>query len=112
MKVAVFIAAFVIVSATALAQSTGMKGADTGKPAASTEKTQSTHRANGVVKSVDRMEATVLLAHEAVKTLNWPAMTMAFKVQDRTVLDRIAPGSKVEIEFQKRGSDYVITRMR
>jgi Cu(I)/Ag(I) efflux system periplasmic protein CusF len=67
------------------------------------------HTAKGTVKSVDPKAQTVTLAHEAVKTLNWPAMTMAFKVQDKTLMDQLTVGRKVEVELEQRGKDYVIT---
>ena len=75
-------------------------------------KEEMTHKAVGVVKGVDKNEGTVTLAHDAVKSLGWPAMTMAFKVQDKAMLDSVAAGRKVEVELQQRGKDYVITRLK
>jgi Cu(I)/Ag(I) efflux system periplasmic protein CusF len=68
-----------------------------------------THVTKGVVKSVDTKAGTVTLAHEPVKSMNWPAMTMAFKVQDKALMDKLTQGKKVEVEFEQRGKDYVIT---
>jgi Cu(I)/Ag(I) efflux system protein CusF len=67
------------------------------------------HTAKGTVKSVDAKAGTVTLDHEAVKSLNWPAMTMTFKVQDKALMDKLAQGKKVEVEFEQRGKDNVIT---
>ena len=70
------------------------------------------HVAKGTVKSVDAKLGTVTLDHEPVKSLKWPAMTMAFKVQDRALIEKLVQGKKVEVDFEQRGKDYVITRLK
>lgn len=70
------------------------------------------HRATGVVKSVDRQNGKVTLAHGPVASLHWPAMTMAFAVRDRAMFDRLAPNQNVQFEFVQQGKDYVITRVK
>ena len=96
------------------AQSDHMKGMDMGghgKEAAQTQRS-SAHHAAGTVKSVDAGKGTVSIAHGPVATLNWPAMTMTFKAQDRKQLEALKAGAKIEFDFEQRGKDYVITRMR
>lgn len=44
--------------------------------------------------------------------MNWPAMTMAFKVKDKTMLDKFADGKEVEFEFAKQGKDFVINSVK
>ncbi len=78
--------------------------------AAATEGTA--HKATGVVKSVDRNKGVVTLAHEPVKSLNWPAMTMGFTVKDKMLLDKFAVDKKVEFEFVQQGKDNVITGVK
>jgi Cu/Ag efflux protein CusF len=68
-----------------------------------------THKADAVVKDVDAANGKVTLAHEPVKSLGWPAMSMAFAVKDKTLLDKLAVGKKVHVEFNKQGDDYVVT---
>jgi Cu(I)/Ag(I) efflux system periplasmic protein CusF len=68
-----------------------------------------THVAKGNVKAVDAKAGTVTLDHQPVKSLNWPAMTMKFKVRDKAVMDKLTPGKNVEVQFEQRGKDYVIT---
>lgn len=72
-------------------------------------KSGTTHVAKGTVKSVDPKAGTVTLDHEPVKSMNWPAMSMTFKVKDKSMLDKLGEGKKVEVEFEQRGKDYVIT---
>ena len=106
----------VIAAAVALAlmpgfaEATDMKSMDQGATTKS-DKSQKTHKAVGVVKKVDPKASSVTLAHEAIKSLNWPAMTMSFKVQEKALLDRLAQGRKVEVDFEQRGKDYVITKV-
>jgi Cu(I)/Ag(I) efflux system protein CusF len=71
-----------------------------------------THKAVGVVKKLDSKAGTATIAHEQVKTLNWPAMTMPFKVQDKALMGKLGEGKKVEFEFEQRGKDSVITSVK
>jgi len=122
MNVAALIAfaAFVTSAPAVLAQSGDMKGMDMKgmdmkgmdmgkKPAAGA---QTAHKATGVVKKVDPKAGTVTLAHDPVKSLNWPAMTMGFTVKDKMLLDKLAVDKKVEFEFVQQGKDYVITAVK
>jgi Cu(I)/Ag(I) efflux system protein CusF len=79
------------------------------KPAASSS---TSNKATGVVKSVDRAKNAVTVAHGPVPSLNWPAMTMPFTVKDKTLLDKLPVGGKVEFEFLQQGKDYVITSVK
>jgi Cu/Ag efflux protein CusF len=70
------------------------------------------HKASGIIKKVDATNGTVSLEHGPVKSLNWPAMTMSFVVKDKKLLEQLAVGKKVDFEFKKEGSDYVLTGMK
>jgi Cu(I)/Ag(I) efflux system periplasmic protein CusF len=96
----------------AFAQSGAMKGMD-GKTMEMDKKVQgTTHKAVGVVKNAEPDKGTVTLAHEPVKSLNWPAMTMSFAVKDKKLFDKLAPNKKVEVELVQQGSDYVVTAVK
>lgn len=49
----------------------------------------------GEVKKVDKQAGRVTLQHGDIKNLNMPAMTMAFAVKDKSLLDKVKPGDKV-----------------
>jgi Cu(I)/Ag(I) efflux system periplasmic protein CusF len=66
----------------------------------------------GVVKQVDAAAGKVTIAHEAIKTLGWPAMTMSFSVKDKMLFDKLAVGKKVNFEVAKQGDDYVVTAVK
>jgi Cu/Ag efflux protein CusF len=83
----------------------GMQQADKGAKAAR-------HEAIGTVKSVNPAEGTVTLAHGPVKSLNWPAMTMGFKVKDKALLEKLSVGKKVDVEIVKQDDNYVITAVK
>lgn len=70
------------------------------------------HRTSAVVKALDSTQGKVTLSHQAVKTLNWPAMSMRFSVKDQALLDKLAVGKKIDVEFTQQGSDYVITSVK
>ena len=74
---------------------------------------QSAHQAAGVVKKAETAKGTVTLAHDPIKSLNWPAMTMDFRVSDKAGLAKLKPGQKIEFELveEKKGS-YVISRIK
>ena len=102
-----------LASATAaLAQSKmdDMKGMDMAKkPAAGAPMA---HKAMGTVKKVDAKAGVVTLAHEPIKSLNWPSMTMGFKVKDKMLMDKLTDGKNVEFEFMQEDKDYVITGVK
>ena len=70
------------------------------------------HHGSGVVKSVDTAKGTVTIAHGAIQTLKWPAMTMSFKAADKKVLETLRPGQKIDFEFVQEGKAYIVTRVK
>ncbi|WP_454909572.1 copper-binding protein [Variovorax gossypii] len=84
-----------------------MKGMDTKGTAKSTA-----HEADAVVKEFDATQGKVTLAHGPVKSLGWPAMTMAFGVKDKALFDKLAVGAKVHVGFKKEGDGYVVTSVK
>ena len=106
------LATIVFASTTFAFAADGMKGMDSkdmNSPGMSKDAQTGKHSTKGTVKSVDAKAGTVTLDHEPVKSMNWPAMTMSFKVEDKALLDKFGQGKKVEVEFEQRGKDYVIT---
>jgi Cu(I)/Ag(I) efflux system periplasmic protein CusF len=87
----------------------GMDMKDVSPTATGKDSKSGKHVAKGTVKSVDAKAGTVTLDHDPVKSMNWPAMSMSFKVHDKALMDKLGQGKKVEVEFEQRGKDYVIT---
>lgn len=67
-------------------------------------------RATGTVQAIDEAAGTVTLAHEPVPALNWPAMTMAFKVADHAA-EHVRVGQTVEFEFTSEGMNATISKI-
>jgi len=82
-----------------------MDGAKMEEPAKAT-----IHRSKGVVKELDAKKGTVTLSHDAVPSINWPAMTMAFKVTPE-LAKGIQVGQKVDFEFEAKGMTATITKI-
>ena len=114
MKRVLMVAAVIVFVAAAFAQSGGMKGMEMkDMPMKMGEgKVGETHKGKGTVKSVDTRKGTVSLAHDPIKSMNWPAMNMTFKAKDEAMLEKLKPGAKVKFSFEQSGKDYVITDIK
>jgi Cu(I)/Ag(I) efflux system periplasmic protein CusF len=70
------------------------------------------HTTRGVVKRLDPVAGRITLAHQPVASLNWPSMTMGFGVRDRALLNGLAEGAEVEVDFVREGKDWIITSVK
>lgn len=89
-----------------------MKDTDSGSKARGASDTGTLHKASAVVKAVDPAMGKVTLAHEPIKSLKWPAMTMGFSVKDKSLFDKLKVGKQVDVQIAKQGSDYVVTGVK
>lgn len=77
-------------------------------PAASTG-----HHAEGRIESIDSGSGAVSIAHGPVPSLQWPGMTMEFKMANSALLGSAKRGDRVAFEFVERGQgEWVITSMK
>ena len=90
----------------------GMKDMDMKREKGTKKSPAKSHHATGVVKSVNAEKGTVRIDHQAVSSMNWPAMSMTFKAKDKKMLQAVKPGAKVEFDFEQHGKDYVITKVK
>ena len=116
MKSVVYVLAIGLgVASTAMAgsdmTSMDMKGMDQSSMS-DAGKARTIHVATGVVKKVDSKQNTATIAHEPVKSLGWPAMTMTFKVKDKALLDKLSVEKKADVQFVQQGKDYVVTSVK
>ncbi|TPG65178.1 copper-binding protein [Ewingella americana] len=79
----------------------GMQMADT--PAKS-----DTANASGVVKKIDTAAGMVTLQHGPIPAINWPAMTMGFKVADPALLKNIKEGETVDFTLKAENGNEVV----
>jgi Cu/Ag efflux protein CusF len=86
----------------------GAPKADTALPA--TSPPSAGNQAEGTVDAVDARTGSVSINHGPVKSLQWPAMTMEFKVANEALLKGVKPGSAVAFEFvERQPGEWVIT---
>jgi Cu/Ag efflux protein CusF len=108
----VFLAAALALSMTALPPALAADEQDAPGDANKTTSTAAaTHAGRGKVISVDVQAATVKLAHDPIKSLKWPKMTMDFKAHDPALLKDLKPGDRVEFELMKMGGGYLIMKI-
>jgi Cu(I)/Ag(I) efflux system membrane fusion protein len=70
------------------------------------------HQAQGVLKAINA-DGTVSIAHEPIKTLGWPGMTMDFALANASLAAGIQPGSAITFELVERKPDeWVITKLQ
>jgi Cu/Ag efflux protein CusF len=70
-----------------------------------------THIGRGKVNSVNLEAGTVNLAHDPIKSLKWPKMTMDFKAHDPAMLKDLKAGTQVDFELMKMGGGYHIMKI-
>jgi len=74
---------------------------------------QASHQGTGKVVAVDRAKLSIKLAHEAIKSLGWPGMTMEFRVAKASLLEGINEGDAVRFELrQPKPNDWVIVKIK
>jgi Cu(I)/Ag(I) efflux system membrane fusion protein len=65
------------------------------------------YRTTGVIVEIEPDSLT--LEHAAVPALKWPAMTMPFKLADKSMTAGLRKGQSVDFSFDKQGDNYRIT---
>lgn len=67
------------------------------------------YRGEGSIEAIDFAHALITLAHGPITSLNWPSMTMDFRVTDPASLRSLEPGQKVSFEItEESAGEYVI----
>ena len=84
---------------------------DMKKPAAQSA-AAATIKGKGVVVSVNPQTGKITLKHEPIPALEWPAMTMGFKIKDKSQLDKLRKGDKVDFTLEKSGTEYLISDIK
>ena len=72
---------------------------------------EGTHRGVGVIESIDKEIGQVQIDHEEIKDF-MPAMNMPFEVKDKSILDAVAPGDRVEFLLRADESGMVVIAIK
>ena len=65
----------------------------------------------GVVKKVNKAQGKLTLRHGPLENLNMPAMTMIFRVQDPSMLDRVKPGDNIHFRADSVNGMLTVTHI-
>jgi Cu(I)/Ag(I) efflux system protein CusF len=68
-----------------------------------------TAQGSGVIQSIDLKNGMLVLQHQAIPALNWPAMTMGFKVSDQLLLKGLKMGQSVRFTLKAEGMNAIVT---
>ncbi|THK39170.1 hypothetical protein EHS39_06285 [Ensifer sp. MPMI2T] len=66
----------------------------------------------GTVKKVDAKAKKVTLIHEELKSLDMPAMTMVFRVQDDAILEKLKEGANIEFVAERVDGKLTVTEIK
>ncbi len=67
---------------------------------------------NGQVILISQDKTKVTLKHQPIPAIQWPAMTMEFKVKNRALLDKVKVGDKVHFILVPVGKEYIVTSIK
>jgi Cu/Ag efflux protein CusF len=69
------------------------------------------HHAVGMLDSIES-GGTIMVTHEPVASLKWPAMTMEFVPANPSLVDKLKPGTPIQFEFvERKPGEWVITKL-
>ena len=77
------------------------------KPAAAA----STEWTAGQVRKVDKAAGKVTIKHGAIPKFDMPPMTMAYRVKDKAMLERLKPGDKIKFDVDGVGGEFTVLRL-
>jgi Cu(I)/Ag(I) efflux system periplasmic protein CusF len=66
---------------------------------------------DGEVRRVDKLKGEVTLKHGPMPKFKMPAMTMAYRLKDKAMLDQLKAGDKIKFDADDVGGAFVITRL-
>ena len=81
------------------------------KPASAASTAGAMAMTEGVVQVVDKPHGVVTLKHGDIVNMGMPAMTMAFNVADKKMLDSVKAGDKVRFHVETVKGTPTVTRI-
>jgi len=100
-----------IATALVLAPAYADQGHADKKSAAGATQQPAAPMADGEVRRVDKDAKKITLRHGPLTSLDMPAMTMVFQVQDPAMLDQVKVGDKIKFTAEKVGGAFTITKI-
>ncbi|MBN8488582.1 MAG: copper-binding protein [Burkholderiales bacterium] len=75
-------------------------------PAAGAEMT------DGEVRKIDREAGKLTIKHADIKSLDMPAMTMVFQVRDKSMLEKLQVGTRIQFQVVSEAGKFVVTELK
>ncbi len=63
----------------------------------------------GEIRKIERDTKKITIKHAEIKSLDMPAMTMVFQLNDPALMDKVQVGDNVKFKVEKIGRAYVVT---
>ncbi|MFY9288448.1 MAG: copper-binding protein [Alphaproteobacteria bacterium] len=67
---------------------------------------------DGIIKAIDEDKSAITLQHGPIAALNWPPMTMTFKVESADVLKDAEIGNRVHFALKNEGGKPVVVKLQ
>ena len=65
----------------------------------------------GEVRKVDKAAGKITIKHGPMPKFDMPAMTMVYRVKDKTMLDAMKTGDKIRFEMDSAGGEFTVLRL-
>ncbi|SDC02917.1 Cu and Ag efflux protein CusF [Variovorax sp. CF079] len=111
MRFASFLALGLVLTAAGAQTQTSPNAMSVTKQSAKPDQTASLPLTDAIVERVLRESGEIVLEHEDLPNLAMPAMTMAFDVGNKKMLDAVKPGDKVRFQAEIVKGRPTITHM-
>jgi len=102
------LSAVVFAAVPTFASATAMSGDMANMDMSGSSAKKDTADASGVVKKIDTAAGMVTLQHGPIPAIQWPAMTMGFKVADPALLNNLQEGEAVDFTLKAENGNQVV----
>lgn len=65
----------------------------------------------GEVRKIDKAAGKITIKHGPMPKFDMPAMTMAYRVKDKAMLDELKPGDKIKFDVDAVGGEFTVLRL-
>ena len=66
---------------------------------------------DGEVRKIDKAAGKLTIKHGPMPKFDMPAMTMAYRVKDKAMLDQLKPGDKIRFDADGVGGEFTVLRL-
>jgi Cu(I)/Ag(I) efflux system protein CusF len=66
---------------------------------------------DGEVRKIDKAKGELTIKHGPMPKFDMPAMTMAYRVKDKAMLEQLKPGDKIRFDADGVGGAFTVLRV-